>query len=166
MRLRGFVPAVHGFLDTIRDGHPVTPLLLISPIHCPIHEDTPGAGAIDPTTLGTDSVQFIATGKKGDTTLGRLTLGAVRDALAEIIDSRSEDPNLHYLDGRTLYGRHDAQHHPLPDGLHPDTDTHALMGQRFADNVFGQGGVFGKVRHPAGTKVASGYNLCAETDVR
>ncbi|KQV25217.1 hypothetical protein [Yonghaparkia sp. Root332] len=23
MRLRSFVPAVHGFLDTIRDGHPV-----------------------------------------------------------------------------------------------------------------------------------------------
>lgn len=25
MRLRSFVPAVHGFLDTIRDGHPTTP---------------------------------------------------------------------------------------------------------------------------------------------
>ncbi len=25
MRLRAFVPAMHGFLDTIRDGHPATP---------------------------------------------------------------------------------------------------------------------------------------------
>src|SRR6266704_1813796 len=32
MRLRSFVPAVHGFLDTIRDGHPTTPLVIISPI--------------------------------------------------------------------------------------------------------------------------------------
>lgn len=149
MRLRSFVPAVHGFLDTICEGHPTTPLLLISPIHCAIHEDTPGPGAIDPTTLGTGSVQFVATGKKGDTTLGRLTLRVIRDALTEIIDSRSEDPNLHYLDGRALYGERDAQRHPLPDGLHPDTDTRALMGQRFADKAFGPGGVFRKVRRPA-----------------
>lgn len=40
MRLRSFGPAVHGFLDTIREGHPTTPLLLVSPIYCPMHEDT------------------------------------------------------------------------------------------------------------------------------
>ena len=146
MRLRSFVPAVHGFLDTIRDGHPTAPLLLISPIQCAIHEDTPGPGAIDPNTLGTDSVQFVATGSKGDTALGRLTLRVIRDALTEIVDSRSDDPNLHYLDGRALYGESDAQRYPLPDGLHPDTDTHALMGKRFADRVFGPGGAFGKAR--------------------
>lgn len=146
MRLRSFVPAVHGFLDTIRDGHPTTPLLLISPIHCGIHEDTPGPGGFDPTTFGTDTVQFVATGEPGDTSLGRLTLRVVRDALKEIVDSRSDDPNLHHLDGLTLYGEDDAQHHPLPDGLHPDTETHAVMGQRFADAVFGDGGAFGADR--------------------
>jgi hypothetical protein len=36
MRLRAFVPAVHGFLDTIRDGHPQTPLLVVSAIYCPM----------------------------------------------------------------------------------------------------------------------------------
>jgi hypothetical protein len=36
MRLRAFGPAVHGFLDTIRDGHPTTPLLVVSPLLCPI----------------------------------------------------------------------------------------------------------------------------------
>ncbi|WP_252974923.1 SGNH/GDSL hydrolase family protein [Janibacter melonis] len=45
MRLRSFVPAVHGFLDTIRDGHPSTPLVLVTPINCGIHEDTSGPGA-------------------------------------------------------------------------------------------------------------------------
>ncbi|WP_425329120.1 hypothetical protein [Streptomyces eurocidicus] len=33
---------MHGFLDTVRDGHPATPLLLISPITCPAVEDVPG----------------------------------------------------------------------------------------------------------------------------
>jgi hypothetical protein len=42
MRLRALGPAVHGFLDTIRDGHPDTPLLVVSPIPCPIVEDAPG----------------------------------------------------------------------------------------------------------------------------
>jgi hypothetical protein len=42
MRLRAFGPAVHGFLDTIREGHPSTPLLVVSPIFCPIHEACPG----------------------------------------------------------------------------------------------------------------------------
>ena len=37
MRLRAFGPAVHGFLDTVRDGHPDTPLMVVSPILCPMH---------------------------------------------------------------------------------------------------------------------------------
>lgn len=41
MRLRAFTPAVHGFLDTIREGHRSTPLLVVSPILCPVQEDTP-----------------------------------------------------------------------------------------------------------------------------
>lgn len=35
MRLRAFTPAVHGFLDTIREGHPDTPLLVVSPSTAP-----------------------------------------------------------------------------------------------------------------------------------
>ena len=42
MKRRTFVPAVHGFLDTIREGAPSAPILVISPIFCPMHEDTPG----------------------------------------------------------------------------------------------------------------------------
>ena len=44
MRLRAFGPAVHGFLDTIRDGHPHTPLLVISP-SCARSTNTPRAPA-------------------------------------------------------------------------------------------------------------------------
>ena len=39
---RTFGPAVHGFLDTIRDGHPDVPLLVISPIILPKAEDVAG----------------------------------------------------------------------------------------------------------------------------
>jgi hypothetical protein len=142
MRLRTFVPAVHGFLDTIRDGHPTTPLLLISPIFCAVHENTPGPGAFDPATLGTDAVQFIATGQPGDTAQGRLTLRVIRTALQEIVAARSDDANLHYLDGQSLYGEADAETYPLPDGLHPSAETHALIGTRFADLAFAAGGPF------------------------
>lgn len=62
MRLRAFLPAVHGFLDTIREGHPHTPLLLISPILCPIHEETPGPGAFDEEALRAGTLRFRATG--------------------------------------------------------------------------------------------------------
>lgn len=142
MRLRAFVPAVHGLLDTIRDGHPTTPLLLISPIFCEIHEDTPGPGAVDPATLGTDHVTFVARGDREDEQYGRLTLRAIREALASLASRRSGDRNLHYLDGTRLYGETDAVAHPLPDALHPDTDTHRLIGERFAQYAFAPDGPF------------------------
>ncbi|WP_419702685.1 GDSL-type esterase/lipase family protein [Promicromonospora sp. NFX87] len=141
MRLRTFVPAVHGFLDTIRDGHPTTPLVLASPIFCDIHEDTPGPGAIDPDTLGTGQVRFVATGRSEEQQQGKLTLKVIRDALAAVVERR-EDPNLHYLDGTTLYGADDAVEHPLPDALHPDTATHRLIGERFARYAFTGTGPF------------------------
>lgn len=141
MRLRAFVPAVHGFLDTIRDGHPDAPLLLVSPILCPIHEDTPGPGMPDPASLGTGTVRFLATGDPAEVAAGRLTLTVVRDALRSIVAQRQpEDPHLAYLDGRELYGLPDAVAHPLPDALHPDAETHALLGERFARLAFGPGG--------------------------
>ena len=58
MRLRAFAPAVHGFLDTIREGHPTTPLLVVSPILCPIHEDTPGPSAPDLSRLSEGRLGF------------------------------------------------------------------------------------------------------------
>ena len=142
MRLRAFVPAVHGFLDTIREGHPETPLVLISPIFCGIHEDTPGPGAFDPASFGTDQVKFMATGSPDGVAAGQLTLRVVREALASLTDRRSGDANLHYLDGTSLYSAKDALDHPLPDALHPDTATHRLIGERFAAYAFGPQGPF------------------------
>lgn len=140
MRLRAFGPAVHGFLDTIRDGHPETPILLISPIHCPIHEETPGPGAFDLAALAQGEMRFMATGDPAEVAAGKLTLAVIRDELKRIVKERAaEDEHLHYLDGLTLYGVPDAAVHPLPDALHPDGKTHQLMGERFAERAFAAG---------------------------
>ncbi len=135
MRLRAFVPAVHGFLDTIRDGHPHTPVVLVSPVFAGIHEATPGPGAFDPATIGTDQVRFIATGDPADVAAGALTLEVIRRELASLVERRSADPHLHYLDGLDLFGSDDASRLPLADGLHPDAEAHQLIGRRFADTL-------------------------------
>lgn len=139
MRLRAFGPAVHGFLDTIREGHPTTPLLVVSPLLCPIHEETPGPAAPDFAELGEGRLSFLATGDPTDRT--RLTLRVIRDELARITAARSAtDPHLHHLDGRELYGEADFAELPLPDQLHPDATTHHRIGERFAARAFGAGG--------------------------
>jgi hypothetical protein len=133
MRRRAFAPAVHGFLDTIRDGHPETPLLVVSPIWCPIHEETPGPGEFDPAALAEGKMRFRATGDPAEVARGKLTLGVIREELARVVAQRSPgDPHLSYLDGRELYGPDDFAELPLPDALHPDDATHARIADRFA----------------------------------
>jgi GDSL-like lipase/acylhydrolase family protein len=147
MRLRAFAPAVHGFLDTIRDGHPTTPLLVVSPIYCPIHEDTPGPAALDLDALRDGQVKFTATGDPAERAAGKLTLRVIRDELARIVTHRAlTDPNVHYLDGLNLYGETDFADLPLPDRLHPDAATHRRMGERFAKLAFGGDGAFAASR--------------------
>ncbi|MER8096796.1 GDSL-type esterase/lipase family protein [Streptomyces goshikiensis] len=140
MRLRTFVPAIHGFLDTIREGHPTTPLLLVSPVLCPTHENTPGPLMPD---LSSGTLQFKATGDPAETAAGRLTLTIVRDVLADIVEQRSaEDPNLHYLDGLDLYGESDHDEFPLPDSIHPSPEGHLRIGENFTKLVFANSGPF------------------------
>lgn len=143
MRLRAFGPAVHGFLDTVREGHPRVPLLVVSPVCCPMHEDTPGPTLVDLTELDAGRLRFRAGGDPADRAAGKLPLGVVRDELARIVQQRAaEDPHLHYLDGRELYGEADTAALPLPDALHPDAATHRLIGARFAARAFAEGGPF------------------------
>ncbi|KMS76323.1 lipase [Streptomyces viridochromogenes] len=143
MRLRAFGPAVHGFLDTIREGHPTTPLLVVSPILCPIHEDTPGPCAPDFSGMSAGRLRFVAMGDPAERASGKLTLGVIRDELSRIVKQRAaDDPNLHYLDGRELYGETDSAELPLPDNLHPDAATHRRIGERFARLAFTEDGPF------------------------
>lgn len=137
MRMRAFGPALHGFLDTIREGHPDTPLLVVSPIYCPIHETTPGPCQFDFVALAEGRLRFRAEGNAEEVAKGKLTLVSIRQKMEEIIAQRFlSDPNIRYLDGRELYGADDNALLPLPDELHPDAAVHALMGQRFAEKAF------------------------------
>ncbi|NUT25535.1 MAG: lipase [Streptomyces sp.] len=143
MRLRAFGPAVHGFLDTVRDGHPTTPLLVVSPLLCPIHEDTPGPCFPDFSDIRNGRLRFVAMGDPADRASGKLTLRVIRDELSRIVKQRSaDDPHLHYLDGRDLYGETDSAELPLPDDLHPDATTHRRIGERFAGLAFTADGPF------------------------
>ncbi|GAA1467947.1 GDSL-type esterase/lipase family protein [Nocardiopsis exhalans] len=143
MRMRAFTPAVHGFLDTIREGHPTTPLLVISPLLCPIHEDTPGPCSFDLEALRSGEKKFRSSGAPEERAAGKLTLTAIREELSRIVNDRAaEDPHLGYLDGRELYGEADRAELPLPDELHPDTATHQRIGTRFAELAFGADGLF------------------------
>ncbi|MFD7712582.1 GDSL-type esterase/lipase family protein [Streptomyces sp. NPDC059786] len=154
MRMRAFNPAVHGFLDTVREGHPTAPLLVVSPILCPIHEDTPGPSTPDLASPATGRLRFTAAGDPAERASGKLTLNAVREELARIVAQRAdEDPNLHYLDGRDLYGEADHAEVPLPDSLHPDAAAHRRIGERFAGRVFTAGGAFANRAASAGRGV-------------
>ncbi|MFB7112049.1 GDSL-type esterase/lipase family protein [Streptomyces sp. NPDC056291] len=140
MRLRAFTPAVHGFLDTIREGHPTTPLLVVSSILCPVQEDTPGPLAPD---FQGGTLRFKATGDPADRAAGRLTLSIIRRELERIVGQRAaDDPNLHHLDGRELYGETDYAELPLPDEVHPDPAGHRRIAENFARLAFGAGGPF------------------------
>ena len=119
---RTFRPALHAFLDTVRDGHPDTPLIVASPIWCPYLEDRPGPGQyvdgrydVGPTSPIEDA----------------LTLRWVRDYLAEAVTFRADagDANISYVDGLDLFSEPDAA--DLPDNLHPNGDGYVRMGERW-----------------------------------
>jgi hypothetical protein len=137
MRVRGFRPAVDGFLDTIRDGHPDTPIVLVSPIWCEPVETAAGPTMQDPARAEEWS---IAAGSEADTEAGKLSLRVIRAELAAVVERRRADGDLrlHYLDGLSLYGEADAAAMPLPDNLHPGPDVQRLIGERFAARVLAE----------------------------
>ncbi|GAA3641264.1 SGNH/GDSL hydrolase family protein [Microbacterium awajiense] len=133
MRMRAFRPALDGFLDTLREGHATTPIVVISPILCAPVESAAGPTVQDPTRTQEWS---IAGGTEADVAQGKLSLRAIRTAIADVVARRSAtDRHLRHFDGLRLYGPEDASAMPLPDNLHPGPDVQRLMGERFARDV-------------------------------
>ncbi|MER7173120.1 GDSL-type esterase/lipase family protein [Streptomyces mesophilus] len=133
MRERAFVSAFHGFLDTVRDGHPDTPLLILTPIFCTTAEDRPG-----PTPYGPDG-RFTAVERPADSSGGCLSLGRIRELLGAQVELRRAegDGALHLVEGTDLFGPADAG--DLPDGLHPNPAGYRRMAGRFLPLAFGEG---------------------------
>lgn len=106
---RTFKPALIGMLETIRDKHTTTPLLVISPIYATERETK-----VNP-------VGFI--------------LPIMREEMKQVVEllqSRG-DQNIFYLDGLELFSGADVAH--LPDQLHPDGVGNELIGARFLEKV-------------------------------
>jgi lysophospholipase L1-like esterase len=124
---RTFGPALHGFLDIVREGHPHTPIVVISPILCPPHETNPG-----PTLVGSSGFY----GRSPDLHEDALDLRRVRQIMADIVRTRSEsDGHLHYLDGLLLLGFDAADAALLPDLLHPNQAGMDLIAERFGTHL-------------------------------
>lgn len=130
MRRRMFESVLHGFLDTVREGHPHTDVVLLGPIPCPAHERAPGPTVMDPV-----SRLCTSGGRMEELERGGMNLATVRDALSSVLAARADDPHLHFLDGRTLLPETETGPEDLPDGLHPSPDAYVRMGRRFADAV-------------------------------
>ena len=126
MRERVFVPALHGFLDTLREGKPDTPVAVVSPIYCPSAETRPGP------TIPNAEGRFVTVDGFEEHRMGCLTLTRIRELIAEAVEARRSagDAALHYVDGLELFGSEDAG--DLPDDLHPNPAGYVRMGERFA----------------------------------
>lgn len=137
MRARTFVPAVHGFLDLVREGHPETPIVLLSAFGCAALEGEPG-----PLRAGADG-RVAASPRERTPGDGTLTLQVTRALLAEVVRSREpHDPRIGMVDGLRLLGAHEGRF--LPDGLHPEDEGYALIARRFVDLVRTPGEALGR----------------------
>lgn len=121
-----FAPAVHGFLDTIREGHPTAPILVISPICCPGHENNPGPSSdVSGKVLGQEFGPH--------SWIGELTLRGIREILSNLVELRSkEDSHIFYMDGLNLLNEIEAE--SMPDGIHPDAAGYEKIANNFLAN--------------------------------
>lgn len=129
LRRRTFGPALHGFLDTLRETAPRTPILVISPILSPLIEATPGPLIRGPGAVYRNLPRPVP---EHD---GALGLAELRRLVADIVAGRIArgDSQLRLLDGQALFGP--AEEALLVDQLHPGPEGHALMAERFLQAV-------------------------------
>ena len=106
---RTFGPSIIGFIEIVREKHPDTPFVVISPIYSPPREETPNA------------VGF--------------SLQGMREEVAAAVNAIQAhgDSNIHYVDGLRLFGPEYA--HLLPDQLHPDAEGYKVLGDNFLREV-------------------------------
>lgn len=110
LKTRSFQSSVHSLLAIVREGHPHTPIVVVSPVY---KEDAEEAAQSD-----------------------GLTLAQMRDLLSQAVNVRRDhgDRHLRYLSGLELLGADDRDHF-LRDGTHPDMAGHVKMGHRFFDEI-------------------------------
>lgn len=117
-RQRTFISAIHGFLQTIREGHPRARLIVVSPVFGAEREIEDSSVTMDGNRLS-----------------GDLTLPMIREALREAVATRVRhgDQEVSYVDGLELLGPDEAT--LFPDGLHPNTEGTVLLTKRLAAHL-------------------------------
>ena len=106
---RTFRALAIGLIETIREGHPETPMALVSPICHPPNEATENPAG--------------------------MTLQLMRERLSEACSALQErgDRYLHYVDGLSLMGP-DALHLYI-DGIHPSAEGYRFLADAWAREV-------------------------------
>ena len=107
---RSFRAAIIGSVKTVRDGHPDIPIVVISPIFAPPHEEAPNA------------VGF--------------TIAMMRDEVAAAVEALRAhgDASVHYATGLDILGT-DGTHLLCEDGVHPTAEGYKAMGRNFLVNI-------------------------------
>ncbi len=106
---RSFRAMAIGLIETIRDGHPDTPLAVVSPICHPPNETTENAAG--------------------------MSLQRMRQRLAEAcaLLRGHGDTNLHYIDGLRIMGADDV--HLYVDGIHPSAEGYRFLAAGWSREV-------------------------------
>lgn len=111
---RSLLPALLGFVATVRDGHPGTPIIVMSPLATRVPAD-------ERNSVG-------------------MTLDDVRSHVAQAVQRlvAAGDDDLHMVDGYELLGPADTGH--LVDRVHPGAAGDALVADRLAPLLLRQMG--------------------------
>lgn len=106
---RTFRAAVIGFVQILREKHPDTPIVLMSPIWSPAREQVKNAAGF--------------------------TLVEMREEIKEALDSMIPlgDNHLHYVNGLSIFDETLAEQ--LPDDLHPNGPGYVTMGNNYTELV-------------------------------
>src|SRR5699024_7916317 len=92
VRERVLRPLWHGFLDTVRRGHPQVPVVVVTAVACPAVESRPGP-------LVTVAGRAAAATRRIDQDAGALTLERTRQVAREVVADRcGEDQHLYLLE--------------------------------------------------------------------
>jgi len=106
---RSFGPGIIGFVRIVREKHPETPFVVMSPIFSPPREEVQ------------NKVGFTLQGMREEV---RAAVEALRAA---------GDKHVHYVNGLEVFGADLG--HLLPDELHPGAEGYKVMGKNFLERV-------------------------------
>jgi hypothetical protein len=108
---RAFAPGVIGSIRTIREKHPVTPLIVCSNIYASTGSETTPS----------------CTGQTGE---------LMRRAIAEAVElfRKRGDRRIYYINGLKIFGAAESEKHQ-PDGVHPDAEGIRIMARNFLNEL-------------------------------